>query len=80
MKISGVILALVLLLASACSNNPTDSKSSNNAPADHTVSKSGVMHKSGLTNPTTNCVECHGSELKGGTAGVSCFSCHGKKW
>jgi mono/diheme cytochrome c family protein len=49
------------------------------APADHTVSMSGVMHKAGLTNPTANCVGCHGATLQGG-AGPSCFSCHGQKW
>jgi len=54
--------------------------SSHNPPADHTISKSGYMHKSGLTQPLTNCVSCHGSDLKGGTTGVSCFECHGAKW
>jgi hypothetical protein len=63
--------ALFLLSLSACS--------SSSAPSSHTVSKDGVMHMPGLTNPTTNCVSCHGSDLKGGS-GPSCFSCHAKKW
>jgi hypothetical protein len=81
MKISHfVIMALFFLIAFSCNENPANSNSNNNAPADHSISKSGVKHKSGLTNPTANCVECHGTDLKGGTASVSCFSCHGKKW
>lgn len=80
MKIMNAFFALVLFLGLACSDNPTNPKSSNNSPSDHTVNKHGVMHKSGLTNPAANCVECHGSDLKGGSAGVSCYSCHGKKW
>ena len=51
-----------------------------NPPADHTVSKDGFMHKSGLQQPLVNCVGCHGSDLKGGTVGVSCFECHSTKW
>lgn len=69
-----------ILLGISCSDNPADSKSSNNAPTDHRVSKGGVRHKSGLNKPAANCVSCHGTDLKGGTSGVSCFSCHGKKW
>ena len=49
-------------------------------PADHTLSKDGFMHKSGLEQPLVNCVSCHGSDLTGGTTGVSCFECHGTKW
>ena len=51
-----------------------------NPPADHTRSNHGAMHKPGLDQPMTNCVSCHGSDLNGGTTGVSCFECHGKKW
>jgi cytochrome c553 len=80
MKSQMMVFILFLFLGISCSDNPADSKSNNNAPADHTVSKSGVRHKSGLNNPAANCVECHGSDLKGGTENVSCFSCHGKKW
>ena len=80
MKSPIVVLLFLLFWGMSCSDNPADSKSSNNAPADHTVSKGGVKHKSGLNSPAANCVACHGSDLKGGTSGVSCFSCHGKKW
>jgi len=49
-------------------------------PADHTMSKDGNMHKPGLNSPMDNCIDCHGSDLRGGTSGVSCYECHGKKW
>jgi len=75
---TGMVLIpfLILFLISACEkNNPKY-----NPPADHTISKDGSMHKSGLEQPLANCISCHGSDLKGGTTGVSCFECHGKKW
>ena len=50
------------------------------APADHTTSQEGAMHKPGLKQPTTNCSPCHGTDLKGGTARASCYECHGQKW
>ena len=68
------ILAVVVLSSCSSTESPT------NAPADHTVNKGGFMHKSGLENPEANCVQCHGSDLRGGTSGVSCYQCHGKKW
>ncbi len=49
-------------------------------PADHTINNDGFMHRSGLHDPLTNCISCHGSDLSGGTVGVSCYECHGKKW
>lgn len=73
-----LVLIVGLLLLTKCDS--TTEPSNSNAPADHTVNKNGVMHKSGLTNPSSNCVSCHGSDLKGGSAGVSCYSCHGQKW
>jgi hypothetical protein len=51
-----------------------------NPPSDHTISKNGYLHKSGLNTPLQNCVSCHGADLTGGTSGVSCFECHGTKW
>jgi hypothetical protein len=51
-----------------------------NPPDDHTLNKDGIMHKSGLENPDINCVFCHGEDLRGGTADVSCHECHDKKW
>lgn len=75
--VSAAILTL-LLIAMSCTkeNNGSDY----NPPADHTISKSGYLHKDGLNNPQANCTTCHGSDLKGGTTGVSCFECHGIKW
>ncbi|MBE0654681.1 MAG: hypothetical protein IH594_12830 [Bacteroidales bacterium] len=72
-KVSMVLLMLALFIG--CENDPKY-----NAPADHTISQDGYMHKSGLDLPLVNCVACHGSDLNGGTTGVSCFECHGTKW
>jgi mono/diheme cytochrome c family protein len=74
-KIMLVTAALVATMAAAGCNTPT----TNTAPAGHTVNKNGVYHRPGLTDPLTNCVLCHGSDLKGGS-GPSCFKCHGQKW
>jgi DnaJ-class molecular chaperone len=41
----------------------------------HTEDRGGVMHKPGATDPKTNCVACHGADLKGGS-GPSCYNCH----
>jgi hypothetical protein len=71
------ILFLALLLITACEKS-NDQKY--NPPADHSISEDGYMHKSGLAQPLVNCVACHGSDLKGGTTGVSCFECHNRKW
>jgi cytochrome c553 len=76
MKYSIIILVLLML---GCSS-PTENQSKYDAPADHTVKKSGAMHKPGLSNPAENCAACHGDDLRGDTVGVSCYECHGKKW
>jgi hypothetical protein len=70
-KVSITLFMLALIIGCEKSN---DSK--HNPPSDHTISKDGFMHKSGLEQPLVN----HGSDLKGGTTGVSCFECHGTKW
>ena len=44
-------------------------------PPGHTDNQSGVWHRPGKEDPLTNCVACHGSDLRGGT-GPSCYSCH----
>ena len=71
-----VAVAMVALFIGC--ENTSDPKY--NPPADHTINQSGYMHKSGLNQPLTNCVSCHGADLKGGSTGVSCFECHGTKW
>lgn len=73
-----MVVILSIFLFQFCNSNVT-SPNNSSAPSDHTVNKSGVMHKSGLTSPTSNCVSCHGTDLKGGD-GPSCYSCHNKKW
>jgi len=36
----------------------------------------GVRHAISKSNPLTDCVACHGSDLDGGSSRVSCYSCH----
>jgi cytochrome c553 len=74
-KVSMILLMLVLFIGCEKTGD-----SRYNPPADHSISKDGYMHKSGFDQPLTNCVSCHGSDLNGGTTGVSCFECHGTKW
>ncbi|MGC9341089.1 MAG: hypothetical protein ACP5E3_00160 [Bacteroidales bacterium] len=71
------LIFLLIVLSLGCEET-NDSKYS--PPADHTLSKDGYMHKSGLNQPLTNCADCHGSDLQGGTTGVSCYECHGREW
>ena len=71
------LLLLILFLAPGCEK---ENNSNYNPPADHTISKDGFKHKTGLQQPLVNCVSCHGSDLKGGSVGLSCFECHGTKW
>jgi cytochrome c553 len=73
-----IILMSVLLFA--CASPTSSSKSKYNPPADHSISKEGVKHKPGFTTPLTNCISCHGPNLRGGKTDVSCYECHGKKW
>lgn len=47
----------------------------NQPPEGHTLVLGGVAHRPGNTDPLTNCVACHGSDLKG-DVGPSCYSCH----
>lgn len=75
LKITMILAVIVLFIGCENANDPKY-----NPPADHTINQSGYMHKSGLNQPLVNCVSCHGSDLKGGTTGVSCFECHGTKW
>jgi len=72
-----ISMITIIILFSYCSS-PTESKY--DPPSDHTISKDGAKHKSGLNSPMENCITCHGSDLKCGTSGVSCYECHGKKW
>jgi hypothetical protein len=52
--------------------------------SNHKIDKGGFLHGTGLWKPTTNCADCHGSDLKGNkspnSGAVSCYSCHGAKW
>jgi cytochrome c553 len=73
------LIFLSSLFLISCQNS-IENPLTNDAPADHTLNKSGALHKSGLNDPLNNCISCHGNDLTGGTSGVSCFSCHGRKW
>ena len=73
--VPAMLFMLALIIGCEKSNDPK-----HNPPSDHTIGKDGFMHKSGLEQPLANCASCHGSDLKGGTVGVSCFECHGAKW
>jgi len=78
-RIWPVLLAGTFITAAiSCGEAPSEP---GNLPDNHTVNKDGARHAPGLENPTTNCVECHGADLRGGAAGQpSCFSCHSKVW
>jgi hypothetical protein len=74
-RLSIAAAVLVAALTSGGCTTPT----TNNAPAGHTVNKNGNYHRPGLNDPLTNCVQCHGADLRGGS-GPSCYKCHGQKW
>ena len=47
----------------------------------HTINIDGHLHAPGYCQPFQNCAQCHGSTLRGGTAGQpSCYECHDDKW
>jgi len=71
---------LIFLLFISVSCESEEGYPQYNPPSDHTISKDGVMHKSGLSDPAQNCTDCHGDDLRGGTSLVSCYECHGKEW
>lgn len=75
-----VIVSMIFLLVVLITGCEKTNDSKYTPPVDHTISKDGFMHKSGLDQPLKNCINCHGSDLQGGTSGVSCFECHGKEW
>jgi len=73
-----IMMLFLFFLAASCSDD--DEYPQYNPPADHTISKDGVMHKTGLEDPELNCANCHGADLSGGTSQVSCYECHGVEW
>lgn len=44
------------------------------------MKNTGILHAQGFSDPATNCVACHGSDLSGSPPAPSCFSCHGPLW
>ncbi|MCU0458923.1 MAG: hypothetical protein MUE37_07510 [Bacteroidales bacterium] len=79
-KLTSLKWAVVLVMVAFFIGCEKTNDTTRNPPADHTISQGGYKHKSGLTQPLTNCVSCHGADLRGGSTGVSCFECHGTKW
>ncbi len=77
-KVWVLMIFLLAVVFSSCEK--TNDLPQYSPPSDHTINKEGAMHKSGLDQALTNCVSCHGSDLRGGTTGVSCYECHGKEW
>jgi len=60
---------------------PNDPSGGGEPPAGHTDLQDGAAHMPGKSNPTANCVACHGQDLRGGDSGEpSCYSCHGQEW
>ena len=54
---------------------------SNCGLANHTIDLGGHLHAPGYCRPYQNCAQCHGVDLRGGTAGQpSCYSCHDDNW
>jgi len=77
-KLFFILTILLFVLAVSCSEN--EEYPQYNPPSDHNISKDGVMHKPGLSDPEMNCTNCHGADLTGGTSQVSCYECHGAEW
>lgn len=75
-----LLFLMIFLLCFVVSCDDEEDYPQYNPPADHTISKEGVMHKSGLSDPLQNCTDCHGADLTGGTSQVSCYECHGQEW
>jgi hypothetical protein len=47
----------------------------------HTINLGGHLHAPNYCLPLQNCTQCHGSDLRGGTARQpSCYSCHNDQW
>ena len=75
------LVAALAVLPLGCDDDDGELAGPSNAPASHTVSQDGVRHQPGLHDPESNCVACHGADLRGGATGEpSCFLCHGQKW
>lgn len=78
--LKSLFFLMLFLLSFIVCCSPEEEYPQYNPPSDHTISKDGVMHKNGLSDPTSNCIACHGADLTGGSSQVSCYECHGAEW
>ena len=70
----GLTLSIgLLLLAAACSDARKSSTPFNPETGKHPANWI-VDHRAAFISDESQCTPCHGSDLKGGTSGVSCFS------
>lgn len=74
-----VLASLLFAGPFGCSDGDPTDPGNDDVPASHTLSLDGVRHHPDLCTPETNCVACHGADLRGGE-GPSCFTCHGDHW
>jgi len=65
----------------SCLSCHNQTKWKNCGTTQHNQREDGVYHASNPCTPFNDCVQCHGSDLRGGPNGEpSCYRCHGAKW
>jgi mono/diheme cytochrome c family protein len=65
----------------SCLKCHTQKKWQNCGGTQHNQRKDGVYHALNYCKPLDYCVQCHGSNLRGGPNNEpSCYRCHGEKW
>ena len=65
----------------SCLKCHTQKKWQNCGSTQHNQRKDGVYHAANFCKPLDNCIQCHGSNLRGGPNNEpSCYRCHGEKW
>src|SRR5689334_16955495 len=73
----GVLLGAVVAVLGGCSSGSNSAPaidSNGNHPVGWVVAVSGGAHPAAYLTTPAQCVSCHGSDLLGGIAKVSCFS------
>ena len=82
MNVRALLVGGIACLFITCSDDGPSGPGTPPAGApNHTLRVGGAYHLEGHRDPETNCVLCHGADLRGGDQGEpSCFSCHGREW